>query len=351
MENEEKTDYKTCTPEVLYEARKTVIKMWKKDKAIEEIAEITGFATNTIYIMIRKYKAEGISALKPQKRGRKSGEKRTLTPEQEKDIIKCITEKNPDQLKLKCCLWTRDAVQQLIKQRHRITMPIRTVGDYLKRWGFTVQRPMKQAMNQKPEQVQQWLKKEYPSIHEAARKEGAEIIWGDETAVQNESNYARGYAPKGQTPVLKVQSKKLHINMISAISNRGKIHFMFSDRSFNSERLIEFLERLIKDVGHKIYLILDNLRAHHSNATSEWVEQHKNQIQLFFLPPYSPEYNPDEYLNHDLKQSIGTRQMVRDKEELQSRADDFMNQLSDDSDHVKSYFNHPKLKDYDDFED
>ena len=184
--------------------------------------------------------------MKPQKRGRKSGEKRTLTPEQEQDIIKCITEKNPDQLKLKCCLWTRDAVQQLIKQRHGITMPIRTVGDYLKRWGFTVQRPMKQAMNQKPEQVQEWLKKEYPSIHEAAKKEGAEIFWGDETAVQNKSNYARGYAPKGQNPVLKVQSKKLHINMISAISNQGKIHFMFSDQSFNSERLIEFLERLIK---------------------------------------------------------------------------------------------------------
>ena len=94
-------------------------------------------------------------------------------------------------------------------------MPIRTVGDYLKRWGFTVQRPMKQAMNQKPEQVQEWLKKEYPSIHEAARKEGAEIFWGDETAVQNESNYARGYAPKGLTPVLKVQSKKLHINILN----------------------------------------------------------------------------------------------------------------------------------------
>lgn len=128
-------------------------------------------------------------------------------------------------------------------------------------------------------------------------------------------------------------------------------YISWSDQSFNSDRLIEFLERLIKDVGHKIYLILDNLRAHHSNATSEWVEQHKDQIQLFFLPPYSPEYNPDEYLNHDLKQSIGTRQMVRDKEELQSRADDFMEQLSDDSNHVKSYFKHPKLKDYDDFDD
>lgn len=119
-------------------------------------------------------------------------------------------------------------------------------------------------MNQKPKQVQEWLKTTYPSIHKAAKEEGAEIFWGDETAIQNESNYA----PKGKTSVLKVKTVKLHINMISAISNRGKIHFMFSQESIDSEKLIDFMERLIKDTGHKIYLILDNLRAHHSKVTT-----------------------------------------------------------------------------------
>ena len=232
-----------------------------------------------------------MNALKPKKRGIKTGENRTLSSEQEKEVIKMIAEKNPDQLWLKCCLWTRYAVQELIKEHYGITMPIRTVGEYLRRWGFTVQRPMKQAMNQKPEQVQEWLKNTYPSIHTAAKEEGAEIFWGDETAIQNESNYARGYAPKGKTPVLKVQTVKLHINMISAISNRGKVHFMFSQESINSEKLIDFMERLIKDSGHKIYLILNNLRAHHSKAVTAWVEEHKEQIALFHLPPYSPEYN------------------------------------------------------------
>lgn len=347
MNDEKRTDYKTSTPEVLYEARKIVIKMWKKGHPVKEIAEVTGFSTNTVYITIRKYKADGMKGLKPQKRGIKAGKNRTLTSLQEREIIKMITEKNPDQLRLKCCLWTRSAVQELIKIHYGITMPIRTVGEYLKRWGFTVQRPMKQAMNQKPEQVQTWLKETYPLIHKAAKEESAEIFWGDETAIQNESNYARGYAPKGKTPVLKVQTVKMHINMISAISNRGKVYFMFSQESIDSEKLIEFMERLIKDAGHKIYLILDNLRAHHSKVTTAWVEEHKEQITLFYLPPYSPEYNPDEYLNHDLKQSIGHREMVKDKEELRSRADEFMDGLSSDSDHVKSYFDHPKLGDYD----
>lgn len=320
--------------------------MWKKGSPVKEIAEITGFSTNTVYITIRKYKTDGLKALKPQTRGIKTGENRTLTAAQEKAIVKMITEKNPDQLRLKCCLWTRNAVQELIKEHYGITMPIRTVGEYLKRWGFTVQRPMRQAMNQKPEQVQEWLKNTYPAIHKAAKEEKAEIFWGDETAIQNESNYARGYAPKGKTPVLKVQTVKMHINMISAISNRGKVHFMFSQESINSEKLIDFMERLVKDTDHKIYLILDNLRAHHSKVTTKWVENHKDQIALFYLPPYSPEYNLDEYLNHDLKQSIGHREMVKDKAELQTHADNFMGGLAADSDHVMPYFYHPKLDDY-----
>lgn len=348
MEREERTDYKKCSADVLYEARKIVIRMWKKHKPVKEIVEVTGLSQNVIYITIRKYKAGGLNALKPKKRGRKPGNNKTLTGEQERTITKLITDKTPDQIKLKCCLWTRATVQQLIKDKFDIDMPIRTVGEYLKRWGFTVQRPMKQAMNQKPEQVQKWLTETYPKIHKLAKDEGAEIFWGDETAIQNTSNYARGYAPRGKTPVLKVQTVKMHINMISAISNQGKVHFMFSDESINSDKLIEFMERLTKDAGRKIYLILDNLRAHHSKNTTAWVEKHADKIALFYLPPYSPEYNPDEYLNNDLKQTIGNREMVKDREELQENADNFMNNLSKNSNHVKSYFDHPKLDNYDD---
>ena len=320
--------------------------MWKKKKPVEEIAEATGLSKNVVYITIRKYKADGYAALKPKVRGRKQGAKRTLTESQEKEIRKLIIDKNPDQLKMKCCLWDRKAVQQLIKDRYDITMPIRTVGEYLHRWGFTVQRPMKQAMNQKPEQVQKWLHEEYPAIHADAQKEKAEIYWGDETAVQNTANYARGYAPKGKTPVLKVQTVKMHINMISAISNQGHVKFMFSDESIDADKLIEFMERLIKDADRKIYLILDNLKAHHSKKTTAWVEAHADKIRLFHLPPYSPEYNPDEYLNHDLKESIGTKPQVKVKDELQDLANGFMNGLSDDPEHVQSYFDHPALEQY-----
>ena len=175
MGTEEKTDYRKSTPEVLYQMRKTVIALFKKEKSVEEIIEVTDFSERTVRETIRKYKSGGMAALKPKKRGRKAGEKRTLTPNQEKEVVRNITDKNPDQLKMKCALWTRDAVRQLIKDKYGIDMPIRTVGMYLQRWGFTVQRPAKQAIEQKPEAVQRWLKEEYSHPRRAFTSSEARI--------------------------------------------------------------------------------------------------------------------------------------------------------------------------------
>ena len=347
MDTNEKTDYRKASPETLYEARKTVIRMWKSKKKVAEIVEATDLSQDTVYVTIRAYKKGGMKALKPKIRGRRTGEKRHLTAAQEQEILKLLVDHNPEQYKIKGCLWTRDSVRELIHQKYGIDMPIRTVGEYLKRWGLTVQRPAKQEMNQKPEQVEAWLNEQYPAIHAEAKAENAEIFWGDETAVQNVANYARGYAPKGQTPVVKVQAKKMHINMISAISNQGKLHFLLYSDAINSERLISFMEAIIKTArGRKVYLILDNLRVHHSKKVSEWVDVHKHQIRLFHLPPYSPEYNPDEYLNNDLKRNLGTQAMVKDLQELESNTTEFMSQLSGDPDHVKAYFDHPVLQPY-----
>lgn len=347
MDTNERTDYRKASPETLYEARKIVIRMWKSKKTVAEIVEATDFSRDTVYVTIRAYKKGGMKALRPKTRGRRAGEKRHLSAAQEQEVLKLLVDHNPEQFKIKGCLWTRDSVRELIHQKYGIDMPIRTVGEYLKRWGLTVQRPAKQEMNQKPEQVDAWLNEQYPAIHAEAKAENAEIFWGDETAVQNVANYARGYAPKGQTPVVKIQAKKMHINMISAISNRGKLHFLLYSDAINSDRLISFMEAIVKTAnGRKVYLILDNLRVHHSKKVTEWVKERDTHIRLFHLPPYSPEYNPDEYLNNDLKRNLGTQAMVKDVQELETNASEFMSNLSSDPDHVKSYFNHPILQSY-----
>ena len=341
------TDYRKASAETVYELKKVALRLRRKGKEVKEICEATGFSDKTVRMTFKAYDAGGIDAIKPKKRGRKVGEKRHLTPNREREILKLLVDHDPEQLKIKGCLWNRDSVRELICRQCGIAMPIRTVGEYLRRWGLTVQRPAKRAANQKPEQVEAWLKEEYPAIHAEAKAENAEIYWGDETAIQNTANYARGYAPKGHTPVVKVQAKKMHINMISAISNQGKLHFLLYSESINSEKLITFMEALIKTAnGRKVYLILDNLKVHHSKLVTAWAEEHEAQIRLFHLPPYSPEYNPDEYLNNDLKQTLGSQAQVHDVGELEVHASDFMQKLADDPDHVKAYFNHPVLEPY-----
>ena len=347
MNNFNKIDCRKISSDAAFEKKSIAIALSKEGKTYRELAKIVGLSISTISVAIKAYhKKGGIKNLKRKKRGRPSDSCKTLNKKQEKHLINLLTDHTPEQLKFKCCLWTRKSVIELIKREFGIEMPLRTVGEYLKRWGFTVQRPAKQAMNQKNEQVEKWLNNQYPSIRDNAKKEKAEIFWADETAVQNVANYARGYSPKGVTPVLKLQTVKMHINMISAINNQGKLHFLLYSESIDSEKLIGFMDAIIKQSKRKIYLILDNLRVHHSKKVTEWVNEHGKQIALFYLPPYSPEYNPDEYLNNDLKQSIGSQEMVKNKNELENNTLNFMNKLKNDPKHVKKYFDHKKIKEH-----
>ena len=193
------------------------------------------------------------------------------------------------------------------------------MGDYLRKWGFTPQKPKKRAYEQCPKAVQRWLDEEYPEIKEKAKLEGAEIHWGDETGIKNCCNHGRSYAPKGKTPVKKSMSKRFSVNMVSTVTNQGKVQFMVYSGTMNSERFIGFLEQLIKGATKKIYLILDNLRVPHSKPVNEWLEGEgiKDKIELFYLPSYSPERNPDEYLNCDLKHGISNKKSQKTQDKLE----------------------------------
>ena len=222
-------------------------------------------------------------------------------------------------------------------------MPIRTVGEYLKRWGFTPQKPVKRAYEQSSQAVQKWLERDYPVIFSRAKREKAEIHWGDETGIQTGANRVRGFAPKGATPVVRMVAKKSHVSMISAITNEGKVRFMMYQEAMNSELLIMFMTRLIKDAGRKVFLILDNLRVHHGKTVKQWLEEHREQIEVFHLPSYSPELNPDEYLNGNLKTKVHSGKPVRNQEDLEKKTRSFMRTLLKRPAHVQSYFKHPKV--------
>ena len=200
-------------------------------------------------------------------------------------------------------------------------------------------RIYKRAYEQSPQAVQNWLQGEYPAIEQRARAEGAEIHWGDETALVNTDVRGRGFAPSGKTPVvMAVGSSRQKLSMIATVTNQGKTRWMIIEEAFDADQFIEFLGALIKDAGKKVFLILDNLRVHHSKLVKAWVAQHSEKIELFYLPSYSPQLNPEERLNADLKQEMGKRVPVRTKVKLREAATEHMAMLEQNPERVMSYF-------------
>jgi transposase len=337
---EEKIDARKLPREVIEEKRRQAHQLRKRGMTRAEIGEIVGVHADTVGRWLKLSKQQ----LKVNRGGRKTGQGRHLTADQEKAIRKKIMDKTPDQLKMSYALWTRKAVMELIKQATGIAMPVRTVGEYLKRWGFTPQKPVKRAYEQNPKAVQRWLKETYPQIKARAREEDAEIYWGDETGLRNDSQHERGYAPKGKTPVVRLNANRTSTNMISAITNQGKVRFRVFDGSMNADILIDFCKRLIQSAGRKVFLVLDNLRVHHAKVFKAWLEKHEDEIEIFYLPSYSPELNPDEYLNCDLKAGVHSGKPARTKVQLKKKVVSHMRMLQKKSQRVAKYFEHEKIR-------
>ena len=341
----EKEDARKQSREVLHERRKQVIRLRRKGMSVMQIVEYSGLSWYAVNAAITAYSTEGAAALKPAARGKKQGSGRSLSELQECAAQQIICDKRPEQLKVEFALWNRAAVMQLIERESGIKLSVRGVGNYLKRWGFTPQKPIKKAYEQRPEAVQEWLDNEYPAIEQRAKIEGAEIHWGDETAVVNTDVRGRCYAPAGKTPVtFAVGGTRQKLSMIATVTNQGKTRWMIIDESFNSDKLIEFLQALIRDADKKVFLILDNLRVHHSKPVKTWVDDHKDKIELFYLPSYSPELNPEERLNGDLKQALYSKVPVRTKAKLKTAATEHMQALGKSPDRVRKFFQDARVK-------
>ena len=340
----EKIDLRSASKDEKEAIRIRAIRMHKQEKSQKEISILLGVHKNSVNNWVKQYKTHGIKGLKESKRGHQEGVGRLLTLEQEQEIQKMIVNKMPDQLKLPFGLWTRKAIIELVKRTYKITIAVRTMGTYLKRWGFSPQKPKKKAYEQNSKAVQKWLKEEYPKIMKLAKKENAEIHWGDETGIRNTSQYGRSYAPIGQTPVRKTMAKRISLNMISTITNQGKVRFMTYSGTMNAQRFIAFIKRLIKDSSRKVFLILDNLRVHHAKIVKKWVGENIDKIELFYLPSYSPELNPDEYLNNDLKSGIGLKQSPKNEKQMKKNVRSHMVYLQKNPKKVARFFSHKSIK-------
>ena len=306
-----------------------------------ELADLLGVCHETISRWWTAYLADGLAALPGGRPGRPVGSGRALSDAQARHIRGRIDHSAPEQLGLPHALWTRRAVRDLIRQECGIDLAERTVGLYLRRWGYTSKRPTRHARRQDPDDVEEWLLETYPAIEDQAEREGAEIVWADEVGVEADQHPGYGYARVGEPATMEVPQPHIRVNQISAISNEGTVRFMTYKGTLDAAVFLTFLRRLIADAPRKVLLIVDRLQAHKTPDVDAWVAAHRDQIEVFYLPAYAPELNPVEYLNNDLKGAVNEAGLPPDRPTLQSRVVDFMTRLIRVPEHVISYFLHP----------
>lgn len=332
-------DARALSPTAQAHLRRRAVETVETGRKQREVAEVLGVTPQAVSRWVSAYRREGERVFEAGRRGRPKGSGRRLKSWQMAQLARTLREKSPEQLKLPFYLWTRDAVVELIERRYGVRVSRWTAGRYLKKWGFTPQKPVRRAFEQDEAAVRRWLNEEYPEIRRRAKAERARIYWGDEMGLRSDHAAGRSFSPKGKTPVIRGTGKRFGCNMISAITNRGHLSFKVFDRYFTGAVFIDFLSRLVRqNKGRKIFLIVDGHPAHRGRKVQDWFEKRAEEIELFFLPGYSPELNPDEMLNQDVKSNAIGRQRPRSAEDLKGSVRSYLHRRQRQPHIVRCYF-------------
>lgn len=307
-------DARSLAPEAQEHLRRkvvhaVVVEGLSKSKA----ARVHKVSRYSVVKWVQVYGSGGVSALKAGKRGRPKAPA-ALRPHQCATVVTLISNSSPEQLQLDFMLWTRQAVLDLIRRRFGVKLSLSTVGRLLRRWGLTPQKPIRRAYERDDAQVRHWLTDKFPAIRGRAKRENAEIYWGDQAGFRSDDQRGRSDSKRGVTPVVLGTGKRFRCNTMTALTNRGHLAFMVFKGSFNAGVLVNFTSRLVKHHGAakhrrgekpgKVFLILDAHRVHKSRKFKAWLTRNADRLEVFFLPGYSPELNPAEYLNHDTKAAV-----------------------------------------------
>lgn len=329
-------DSRCLSPVALDALRVRVIKAVNGGLSQTEASRLFGVSRQSIITWLGRYRERGWRGLRSGRRGRPRLAR--LSPIQAAQTVRQITKGCPDQLKLPFALWTREAVQLLLKRRFGVAVSVWTVGRYLQNWNLTPQKPIRRAYEQNPEEVERWLKRDYPAIRAAARQAGAEIQWGDEMGMRSDHQSGRTWGRRGETPVVAGTGRRFRCSMISTVTNRGQLRFMVFRERFTAGVFISFLRRLARQTKRPIYLIVDGHPVHKARRVRTYLRSHAYALRMFFLPSYSPELNPDELLNNDVKANTIGRCRPHDLGEMEGNARAYLRSTQRQPHVVRNYF-------------
>lgn len=338
-----KSDLRKLSKEVQTEVRKRAVQAVKSGKKVTLVAELYGISRRVLTKWCKKEREEGMDSLEGDNRGLPEGIKGKVKKSKKREIIDIILNKTPETEGLSSQLWTRKAVLALIKRYCNINYSLPTISRMLIMNGLSPQKPTYRASQRDPVKIQKWLDETYPKIKVLAQKEGGIVHWGDEMGIRSTHVFGRSYGLKNKTPVVNKTINRFGYNIISTIADNGSFRFMTFKNNFNISVFLDFLRRLIHRQKKKIFLIMDNHKVHHSNKVAQWLKKNKKRIELFFLPPYAPELNPDEMLNRNVKSNVSYSNIFSSESNLLSALKSYLFDLQRKPEKIKSFFTYKSL--------
>jgi transposase len=332
-----KLDHKT-----LEAMRERAVRRVQEGESPEVVAKVFGIGRTAIYRWLSQYRQGGWGALKAKP---VPGRPPKLDGKMLAWIFATVTQNNPMQLKFEFALWTREMVAALIKRKFRIRLSAVSVGRLLAQLGLTCQKPLYRALQRDEALVQKWLKQEYPKIRKMAARQGAEIYFGDAAHIRSDHHAGRTWGLRGETPIVETTGARHGMSLLSAITSKGHMRFMIKEKGgVNAAVFIEFLKRLLVGATAPIFLIVDRGPAHIAKKTKAFVETLGGKLRLFYLPPYSPDRNPDELVWKHLKADTVGRMAVTNKDEFRREVRASMRSLQNNPAKIRSFYQKPSLQ-------
>jgi transposase len=336
-------DVRRLSPAAQEDLRRRAVAAVKSGMTQAAVSTVFGVSANSVSRWVNAFDRKGNQALKAGRRGRRAGEQKALDARQEARLRRTVLGKYPDQVALPGLVWTRPQVRDLVRRWYGIGLSLVTIGKYLRSWGLSPQKPVRKAYEQNPEAVARWLEVEYPAIAKRAKKEKAVILWLDQTGLRSDAPVGKTWAPVGETPVVGKTGKRFGVNVMAAISNKGELYFTCYTGSFTGPVFLAYLKRLVGHLDRKIHLIVDGHPVHRRVSIRTWLAEHVDSMEMHFLPGYSPELNPVELLNGDVKRHVAQANPAN-RAQLAAEASAHLRRRQNQPEAVKALFGKPEVR-------